>query len=107
MTAEEVITTVKTELTENGTTKVNTMIGKFDDEGLTIDKLEAPTKTQVSENGMTVYRKDETEDRVVLTANSNGVDAENLHATTYLIVGKNSRFEDYGNGRTGCFWIGG
>ena len=43
----------------------------------------------------------------VLNANNQGVDAKNLHATTYLIVGKNSRFEDYGNSRTGCFWIGG
>lgn len=39
-----------------------------------------------------------------------GVSAENLHATTWLIVGENSRFEDYtdasGEKRTGCFWIG-
>lgn len=43
----------------------------------------------------------------VLTANNTGVDAKNLHATTYLIVGVNSRFEDYDdNSRTGCFWIG-
>jgi hypothetical protein len=41
----------------------------------------------------------------MLTADDSGVQAKNLHATTYLIVGKNSRFEDYG-GRTGCFWIG-
>jgi len=44
---------------------------------------------------------------IVLTANNTGVDAKNLHATTYLIVGANSRFEDYDdNSRTGCFWIG-
>jgi len=43
----------------------------------------------------------------VLTANNKGVDAKNLHATTYLIVGTSSRFEDYGYDRTGCFWIGG
>ena len=24
----------------------------------------------------------------------------------YLIIGTNSRFEDYGSDRTGCFWIG-
>ena len=45
---------------------------------------------------------------VVLTADNGGVEARNLHATTYLIIGGNSRFEDYNNGsRTGCFWIGG
>lgn len=53
---------------------------------------------------MTVKRNEEE----VLKANNNGVDAVNLHATTYLIIGNNSRFEDYDNGsRTGCFWIGG
>ena len=51
---------------------------------------------------MTVYR----DSTPVLTANNSGVDAVNLHATTYLIVGNNSRFEDYGEDRTGCFWIG-
>ena len=46
----------------------------------------------------------------VLTANNEGVQAVNLHATTYLIIGQYSRFEDYdkdGEPRTGCFWIGG
>ena len=46
----------------------------------------------------------------VLTANNEGVKAEDLHATTYLIIGKNSRLEDWeqnGEQRTACFWIGG
>ena len=46
----------------------------------------------------------------ILTANNEGVDATNLHAKTYLIIGKGdgrSRFEDYLVNRTGCFWIGG
>ena len=59
-------------------------------------------KTQITEDGMTVYKNDS----AVLTANNVGVNAVNLHATTYLIIGTNSRFEDYGS-RTGCFWIGG
>jgi hypothetical protein len=42
----------------------------------------------------------------VLVADNLGVKAEDLHATTYLIVGNNSRFEDYNSSRTGCFWIG-
>ena len=46
-------------------------------------------------------------DGAVLTANSVGVDAANLHATTYLIIGTNSRLEDYDTNRTGCFWVGG
>ena len=75
----------------------------FDDDGLTVEKSGSEMKTQITENGMTVFQND----AAVLTANNNGVDAKNLHATTYLIVGKNSRFEDFGESRTGCFWIGG
>ena len=47
------------------------------------------------------------ENTEVLTANAAGVSAVDLHARTYLIVGNNSRFEDYDGFRTGCFWIGG
>ena len=54
---------------------------------------------------MTIYRNDDE----VLVADNVGVNATNLHATTYLIIGNYSRFEDYvrdGDERTGCFWIG-
>ena len=41
----------------------------------------------------------------VLMANDIGVQAYNLHARTYLIIGNHSRMEDYGENRTGCFYI--
>lgn len=89
---------------ENGAEKVVTRTGfTFDEEGLTVEKSGSEMKTQITENGMVVCQNGQE----VLTANNQGVDAKNLHATTYLIVGANSRFEDYGWGRTGCFWIGG
>lgn len=98
---EDVSITVRQEMA-NGTSKVVTNTGyTFDDEGMTVAKSGSEMKTQITDNGMTVYQNEE----AVLTANNVGVDAKNLHATTYLIVGTNSRFEDYG-GRTGCFWIG-
>ena len=76
----------------------------FNQEGLTIKKSDVDITTNISEDGMKVSKGSE----VVLTANNGGVEARNLHATTYLIIGENSRFEDYDNGsRTGCFWIGG
>ena len=76
----------------------------FNQDGLTISKSDSDINTTITENGM--YVKDREEN--VLTANSDGVNAKNLHATTYLFIGQNSRFEDYYNGtRTGCFWIGG
>lgn len=92
---------------DSGTTKVETTTGfTFDDEGLRIDKTGSEMSTQITEDGMTVSKSGE----IVLTANNEGVQAQNLHATTYLIIGENSRFEDYtknGEPRTGCFFIGG
>lgn len=102
MTSDEVKLEIKSEL-DNGVTKVETNTGfTFNDEGLTVEKANSEMRTQITEDGMTVFKNDE----AVLTANNIGVDALNLHATTYLIVGTNSRFEDYGDSRTGCFWIG-
>ena len=102
ITADDVVIEVKKEL-ENGVDKVITSTGfTFNEEGLTVSKSGAEMETTITEDGMTVYRNSEE----VLVANHNGVDAVNLHATTYLIVGGYSRFENYG-ARTGCFWIGG
>ena len=102
MTAEDVQIKIQSEL-ENGVGKVITATGfTFNEEGLTVSKTGSEMETQITEDGMTVSKNGS----VVLTANNIGVDAVNLHATTYLIIGQNSRFEDY-NGRTGCFWIGG
>lgn len=95
-------------ITNDGVEKVVTTTGTFDDEGLTVDKSDSPTKTQVTPDGMIVYKKDADGDQEeVLEATSEGVDATNLHAKTYLIIGGRSRFENYGTDRTGCFWIGG
>lgn len=102
MTAEDVKLEIKSELS-NGVTKVETTTGfTFNDEGLTVSKSGSEMTTQITEDGMTVFR----DNTAVLIANNVGVDAVNLHATTYLIIGSNSRFEDYGEDRTGCFWIG-
>lgn len=102
MTADQVRWEIQKKY-EQGAEKVTTKTGMtFDDTGLNIDKEGAPTKTNINENGMRVSENDQT----VLTANNQGVDARNLHATTYLIIGNNSRFEDYDTNRTACFWIG-
>ena len=102
MTSEAVEIQIQTAMA-NGTTKVVTETGfTFDSEGMTIEKAGSEMKTQITEDGMTVYQNEE----AMLTANNQGVDARNLHATTYLIVGGRSRFENYGDNRTGCFWIG-
>jgi hypothetical protein len=103
MTEEDVQLQITKEL-ENGIDKVVTSTGYvFDETGMTISKSGSEMSTIVTEDGMTVYRSGE----AVLVANNEGVQAEDLHATTYLIIGTNSRFEDYESNRTGCFWVGG
>lgn len=91
----------------NGADRVETKTGfKFDVDGLNISKSGTEIENLIDETGM--YVKKNGDD--VLTANKDGVDAVDLHAKTYLIIGEGdgrSRFEDYGTDRTGCFWIGG
>ena len=92
---------------ESGADKLVTSTGyTLDENGLHIEKSGSEMATSITEDGMTVSRSGEE----VLKANSEGVDAINLHAKTYLIIGGTSRFEDYydesGRFRTGCFWIG-
>ncbi|MBR5823804.1 MAG: hypothetical protein IKY67_06645 [Paludibacteraceae bacterium] len=99
---EDIQIAVQKEL-DNGTSKVITTTGfTFDSEGLTVSKSGSEITTTITEDGMTVYKGGEE----VLVADNEGVKAEDLHATTYLIVGRNSRFEDLGYDRTACFWIG-
>jgi hypothetical protein len=85
-------------------TEVTTSTGfTFNADGLRVSKSNSEMETLITEDGLTVKRGNE----VTLSANNEGVIAEDLHATTYLLIGANSRFEDFENGtRTGCFWIG-
>ena len=103
MTAEDVNISIQTAL-DAGIERVTTTTGfTFNEEGLHISKENSEITTSITEDGMTVYKNNSE----VLTANNLGVKAEDLHATTFLIIGSNSRLEDYNSNRTGCFWIGG
>ena len=106
ITAEDVKLEISKQMS-NGVNKVTTTTGfTFDETGLTISKTGSEMETNIDEDGISVFR-DNTE---VLTADNKGVIAYNLHAKTYLIIGENSRLEDWendGTARTGCFWIGG
>ena len=75
----------------------------FDKDGLNIYKDGEEMHNTLDNTGMYV-RRNGTD---VLVANNDGVNAINLTARQYLIVGGNARFEDYPNGRTACFYIGG
>ena len=76
---------------------------QFGTEDFTVAKEGEEIETHISYKGMSVQQ----DGKDVLVANNKGVKAEDLHATTYLIVGRNSRLEDYQENRTACFWIGG
>ena len=105
MTSDNVKLEIQKEMSK-GVNKVSTSTGfTFDDKGLMINKSDSEMSTQITEDGMKIYKNNE----VMLTANNQGVDAKNLHATTYLIIGGNSRMEDFienGSKRTAVFWIG-
>lgn len=107
ITAEDVTIQVQKELKENGINSITTSTGfTFNEDGLTVSKEGTEMTTLVSEDGLSIYRSNQE----VMRVDNKGVNAENLHATTYLIIGKYSRFEDYidekARPRTGCFWIG-
>lgn len=91
----------------NGVNRVETKTGyKFDSDGLNISKQGSEMANMIDNTGMYVKKGGNN----VLVANKDGVEATDLHAKTYLIIGANegrSRFEDYGVNRTACFWVGG
>lgn len=89
---------------DNGVDKVTTSTGyTFDEAGLHISKDGEEMENRLDNTGLYVERSGD----IVLQANNEGVEAENVTVRTYLTIGKNSRFEDYNNDtRTGCFWIG-
>lgn len=96
-------------INSDGVNRVVTTTGRFNDEGLIISKTDSSTETHITPDGMTVYGKNAngTLTDLLTTTVKGGVEATDLHAKTYLIVGGRSRFENYGSNRTGCFWIGG
>ena len=75
----------------------------FDTEGLSIANAGKSMRNLLDEEGMEVTRDGES----ILSATKDGVNAIDLTARQYLVIGENARFEDYGTGRTACYWIGG
>lgn len=104
ITAEEMEIAIESALEGIDSSEVTTKTGfTFNAEGLRVSKSDSEMETVITEDGLTVYRSN----KVTLRADNEGVIAEDLHATTYLLIGENSRLEDFDNGsRTGCFWIG-
>lgn len=102
----EAVSVAVKQITENGIDRVETATGyRFDIDGLNISKSGEEMTNLLDNTGMYVKRSGSN----VLAATNYGVEALNLHAKTYLIIGSDrgrSRIEDYGADRTGVFWIG-
>lgn len=99
-----------TTLENTGISEVTTTTGfTFNAEGLTIYESGKDIANKLNNEGMQVSRISGDESIPILTANTDGVDALNLHSRQFLIIGDNSRFENYDNGteanRTACFHI--
>ena len=87
-----------------GINSITTTTGyTFDQDGLHIHKSEEEMENLLDNTGMYVNRGGDN----ILTANNEGVDAINLRSRQFLIIGANSRIEDYEYNRTACFYIGG
>lgn len=102
----------------NGTTKVRTSTGfTFDEDGLTIEKTGANTKSILDERGLDIKDATGSSDNDLLFAGYDDnlgetiVRSKNMTVEKYFVIGSYSRFEDYedenGNLGTGVFWIGG
>lgn len=103
--AEKLSLQVQT-IRQDGVQKVITETGyQFDSDGLRISKSGQEIANRMDNTGMYVERSG----APVLTANAAGVQATDLQARNYLIIGDNARFEDYSDGndlrRTACFHI--
>ena len=85
----------------NGVGKlVNTLV-TIDENGVNVSKSGQEMKSLLANNGLYVKRDDE----VVLSVTNVGVETENVTVRKYLVIGANSRMEDY-QGGTGVFYIG-
>lgn len=98
--AEELELEIKS-IRDDGVNKVQTATGySFSDEGLKIRKEGQEMENLLDHTGMYVKRNGQT----ILQANSEGVEAHDVSVRNFLIVGTHARFEDYGAGRTACYY---
>ena len=107
---------VTEEIQQNGVTKVTTSTGyTFDEDGLTIEKTNAKTKSKLDEAGLEINDATGSSEESLLFAGYDKktgetiVKSKNMTVEKYLVVGKHTRFEDYndenGEAWTGAFWL--
>lgn len=89
---------------DNGVDKVTTSNGyTFNADGFRVSQSDQDISTTIKYDGTYVMRGDDP----MLVANSDGVIATDVKVRNYLIIGNNSRLEDYGGNETALFYVGG
>jgi len=95
-------TEINTKLTDGSVTKVMTISGTFDEDGMHYEKTNAPTSSTINEKGIEVNSTTTGEELLFAgydeELNQTIVRTENLTVRKYLVIGNNSRIENYGNG---------
>lgn len=97
----------------NGASKVTTETGfTFDNDGLTIEKTGAKTKSTLDETALDIKDATGNTDESLFFAGYDEeigetiVKSKNITVEKYLTVGENSRIEDFNNKtETGVFWV--
>lgn len=103
-------TEIDTKLIDGSVTKVSTTSGTFDTNGLTIEQTGAKTKGNFNATGLRIVDNTSSVGENLLFAGYDDkkqetvVETANITVSHYLVVGNNSRLEDYNDG-TGVFDI--
>lgn len=92
-------TEINTKLTDGSVTKVQTISGTFDEEGMHYEKTGSRTSTTINEKGVNTQDTQSNEELLFAgfdeDLKESIVRTENLTARKYFVCGTNSRFEDY------------
>lgn len=92
-------TEINTKLTDGSVTKVHTVSGTFDENGMHYEKTGAPTNSTINEKGVEVDNSTTGEELLFAgydeQLRQTIVRTENLTVRRYFVIGENSRFEDY------------
>lgn len=110
-------TEINTKLTDGSVTKLKSTVLTADDEGLTVDKSDSKTKSNMDADGFEIIDKTGSQDKSLLKAKYDEekgetiVEADNMTVNRYFQCGSNSRFEDFqrADGKIGTapFFTGG
>ena len=98
-------TQIDTKLTDGSVTKVLSTSGTFDADGLTIEQTNAKTKGNFNASGLKIIDNTSSIGETLLFAGYDEsrketvVETANINVSHYLVIGTNSRLEDYEDGK--------